>query len=439
MVRSTFKGGIHVHDAKKISMDKPINLLLPKGNLVYLTSQHIGAPAKPLVSKGERVLQGQKIAESSDYVSSNIISSVSGRVKAIEKRSNLLGDMVEAIVIENDDKYESVEGYGQERDYLNLSKNEIREIIKEAGIVGLGGAGFPTHVKLTPKNDDEIEYIIVNGAECEPYLTSDYRTMIEGADKLVEGLKIILKLFDNAKGIIAIEDNKPKAIEKIKKLTAKESRIELKILKTKYPQGAERQLIYVVTGRKINSSMLPAEAACIVDNVGTVVSIYMAVSQNIPLISRVITVSGDAVANPQNFRVLIGTDLREVIDGAGGFISQPEKVVSGGPMMGTALYDLNIPTTKQTNAILVFLNDEADLDERPCISCGRCIESCPSRLLVKELAELASRIDEKGFIKLNGMECCGCGSCTYICPADRNLSQRIMGTRNRILKSKRSI
>ncbi len=436
MLRSTFKGGVHIHDGKKMSMDKATTVLLPKGNLVFSMSQHIGAPAKPIVSKGDQVLLGQKIGQASGYISSNIISSVSGIVKAIEKRLMVSGDMVESVVIENDNKYKSVEGYGENRDYSNLSKAEIRDIIKEAGIVGLGGAGFPTHVKLTPK-DDAIDYIIVNGAECEPYLTSDYRIMMEEPEKLVKGLKIILGLFDKAKGIIAIEENKPEAISKIEEIIANEPRIEVKALKTKYPQGAERQLIYVTTGRKINSSMLPADVACIVDNVGTVLSIFKAVAENKPLTSRIVTVSGDAVANPQNIKVLVGTEFTQVLEAAGGFIGQPEKVISGGPMMGTALFNLKVPVTKLSNALLGFLEDEADVEETPCIACGRCYQVCPGRLLVKDVAKLAAKSDDEAFIKLNGMECCACGCCTYICPAKRNLAQRIFATRNRILAKKK--
>ncbi len=438
MQKFKFKGGIHIYDGKKMSRDKPISTLLPEGDLVFPMSQHIGAPAKPIVSKGDRVLQGQRIAQASGYVSSHIFSSVSGTVKAIEKRLTVSGDLVDSIVIENDNLYEKVQAFGEKRDYSNLGKDEIRDMIEEAGIVGLGGAGFPVHVKLTPKEDEKIEYIIVNGAECEPYLTSDYRLMMEEPEKLIEGLKIVLSLFENAKGIIAIEENKPDAIKKIEELIADEARIEVKVLETKYPQGAERQLIYVTTGRKINSSMLPLDAGCIVNNVGTTIAIYKAIAENIPLISRVVTVSGDAVANPQNFRVLTGTEYGQIIEAAGGFTSPPEKVISGGPMMGTAMFDLKVPATKLTNAVLAFIKDEANVEETPCISCGRCYEVCPGRLLVKNVAELAERSDEESFIKLNGMECCGCGTCSYVCPAKRSLAQRIMGTRNRILAKQKS-
>ena len=305
----TFIGGVHPYEGKELSEDKPIQVIQPKGELVFPLSQHIGAPAKPLVAKGDQVLVGQKIAEAGGFISANVICSVSGTVKAIEPRLVANGSMVSSIIVENDGEYKAVEGFGVPRDYTELSKQEIRDIVKEAGIVGLGGAGFPTNVKLTPKDENAIDYVIVNAAECEPYLTSDYRVMMEQPEKLVGGLKVILKLFDKAKGVIGIEENKPQAIEKLTALVKDEPRIEVCPLKTKYPQGGERFLIYAVTGgREINSTMLPADAGCIVDNVDTVVSIYNAVCENIPLIRRIITVTGDAVANPQNFEVRLGTN-----------------------------------------------------------------------------------------------------------------------------------
>ena len=266
---ATFKGGIHPYEGKELSENKPIQVLLPKGELVFPMSQHIGAPAKPLVAKGDRVLAGQKIGEAGGFISANVICSVSGTVKAIEPRRMVNGAMVPSIIVENDGEYETVEGVGEDRDPSTLSKEEIRSIVKEAGIVGLGGAGFPTHVKLTPKDENAIDYVIVNGAECEPYLTSDYRMLIEEPEKIVGGLKVILQLFDNAKGVIAIENNKPEAIKKLTEMVKDEPKITVCPLLTKYPQGGERSIIYAVTGRKVNSSMLPADAGCIVDNVDT--------------------------------------------------------------------------------------------------------------------------------------------------------------------------
>ena len=300
MGQSTFRGGTHPYEGKELSMDDPIQVMLPKEELVFSMSQHIGAPATPVVSVGDTVKMGQIIGEASGFISANIVSSVSGEVKAIEPRLLSSGAKATCVVIANDGKYEPIEGLGTDRDYTQLSKEEIRQIIKDAGIVGMGGAGFPTNVKVTPKNEEDIDYVIVNGAECEPYLTSDYRLMLEKPEEIVQGLKVVVSLFPKAKGVIAIEDNKPEAIAKLQYLTEDDPQLEVKVLKTKYPQGAERQIIYVVTGRKINSKMLPADAGCIVDNVQTICAIYQAVCKCTPSMSRVVTLTGDAMAHPQN-------------------------------------------------------------------------------------------------------------------------------------------
>ena len=257
----TFKGGVHPHDGKEFSKDKPICELLPKGELVFPVSQHIGAPASPIVAVGDFVLRGQKIAEAGGFVSAPIYSSVSGKVKAIQPRRGAVGDMVNSIIIENDGEMKEVE-FTLVEDVTALSKEEIIAKVKEAGVVGMGGAGFPTHVKLSPKEPGKIEYIIANCAECEPYLTADYRRMLENPKELIEGMRIVLQLFDNAKGLFGIEDNKPDCIAKMQELTKNEPRMEVCPLKTKYPQGGERQLIYATTGRAINSAMLPADAGC---------------------------------------------------------------------------------------------------------------------------------------------------------------------------------
>ena len=290
MAKLTFRGGVHPYDGKDLSKDKPMKTIVPKGEMVYPLSQHIGAPAVPLVKKGDKVLAGQKIAEAGGFVSAPIYATVSGTVKIIEPRRVVTGDMVNSIVIDNDGLLEEVEYIPHEPEKLN--KKEIIDLIKEAGVVGMGGAGFPTHVKLSPKEPDKIEYVIANCAECEPYLTSDYRRMLEEPQKLIDGMKIILRLFDNAQGILAVEDNKQDCIELLTRLTEGESKITVAPLKTKYPQGAERQLIYATTGRAINSSMLPADAGCVVDNVDTIVAVYHAVAEGKPLMNRIVTVTG---------------------------------------------------------------------------------------------------------------------------------------------------
>lgn len=429
MAKLTFVGGIHPFDGKSLTKKKRIKDILPTGDLVYPLSQHIGAPAKAVVKKGDHVLAGQMLAESGGFVSAPILSSVSGTVKAIEPRRVVTGDLVMSIVVENDGKYEDV-GFAPRANVDKLSKQEILDLIRDAGIVGMGGAGFPTHVKLSPKDPDGIHYVIANCAECEPYLTSDYRRMVEEPMKLVEGLKIILRLFDNAKGIIAVEDNKSDCIETLTKLTKDEPYISVKTLKTKYPQGGERQLIYAVTGRKVNASMLPADVGCIVNNVDTIVAVYHAVAEGRPLIERIVTVTGDAVKSPRNFRVKIGTSYQDILEQAGGFGVTPEKIICGGPMMGFGMFQLDVPTTKTSTALLAFQRDDVSRAKpTACINCGRCVEVCPGRVVPSKLADYAEHFDEEAFLENYGMECCECGCCSYVCPAKRPLTQEIKSMR----------
>ncbi len=435
---ATFKGGVHPYEGKELSENKPTQILMPKGDMVYPMSQHIGAPATPLVKKGDKVLAGQKIGEASGFISANVICSVSGTVKAVEPRRVASGAMVNSVVVENDGEYQRVDGMGTDRDPLKLSKQEIRDIVKEAGIVGLGGAGFPTHVKLTPKDENAIEYVLVNAAECEPYLTSDYRMVLEEPEKLIGGLKVMLQLFEKAKGVIGIENNKPEAIKKIQEMVKDEPRIEVCELQTKYPQGGERSLINAITGRKVNSSMLPADAGCIVDNVDTVIAIYMAVCKTTPLMRRIVTVTGDAIANPQNYNVKIGTNFQELIEAAGGFKSEPEKLIAGGPMMGMALFGLDIPVTKTNSALLCMTKDEVAANEpTPCIRCGKCVSVCPSHIVPVMMMKAALKGDCEKFEKLNGMECVECGSCAFICPAKRPLTQAFKEMRKTVAANRR--
>ncbi len=437
MAKLTFKGGIHPYDGKELSKDKPIKAVLPKGDLVYPLSQHIGAPARPIVAKGDHVLTGQKIAEAGGFVSAPVYATVSGTVKAIEPRRVVTGDNVMSIVIENDGQYDEV-AYPKAKPLAEMTREEIIERIKEAGIVGMGGAGFPTYIKLSPKEPEKIDYVIANCAECEPYLTSDYRRMLEEPEKLVDGMKVYLKLFENARGILAVEDNKPDCIELLKGVARDESRISVKALKTKYPQGAERQIIYAATGRAINSSMLPADAGCVVNNVDTIVAVYHAVYEGKPLMNRIVTVTGDAVADPRNFIVRIGTNYHELIEEAGGFKKDPVKIISGGPMMGFGIFDLDVPTTKTASALLCLTEvDVSRMEPGPCINCGRCVEACPSRLIPSKLADYAEHYEEEAFLSHDGLECCECGCCSFVCPAKRSLTQSIKSMRKMQLAKKK--
>ena len=303
---------------------------------------------------------------------------------------------------------------------------------------GMGGAGFPTQVKLAPKEPEKIDHILVNGAECEPYLTSDYRRMLDDSEKLIEGLRVMLKLFDNAKGYICIEDNKPDCIAKLKEMVKDIPRIEVAELMTKYPQGGERFLIKAVTDREINSAMLPADAGCVVDNVDTVIAVYEAVILGKPVMDRIVTVTGQGIKNPQNFDVLSGTDMAELIEAAGGLTDNVSKVISGGPMMGFAIFGLDVPTTKTTSSLLCLGKDEvAEFEPLACISCGRCVEACPEKLIPSRLAKFSEHGQKDEFERWHGLECIECGSCSYVCPSRRQVAQSVKTMKKLVLADKR--
>lgn len=426
----TFKGGVHPYDGKERTKDIPVKKIFPKGEVVIPISQHIGAGAIPVVEIGERVLKGQLIAKADGFISANVHASVSGEVIKIEPRMVASGNKVLSVVIDNDEQYEEMKYETKDAPW---DKEYIREAVKDCGIVGLGGACFPTYVKLTPKDDALIDYVIVNAAECEPYITADYRRLVEQPKEVIEGLKIMLKLFENAKGVIAVENNKPDVIEHLKELTKEEDKIEVAELKTKYPQGSERHIIAAVTGRKINSKKLPADAGCIVDNVDTVYNIYRAVKYHRPLIERIVTVSGDGVNEPGNFLVPFGTSHVQLAEEAGGIDERTEKLLSGGPMMGQAMFILDVPVMKGSSALLAFLHDDvAHATQTNCLNCGKCAQVCPEGLICAKLAQAADADDMELFVKMYGMECIECGTCNYNCPANRNITQSVRTMKRKV-------
>ncbi len=443
-MKTTFRGGAHPKERKDLSENAALRVFDAKGEMVFPLGQHIGKPAKPVVKRGDPVLVGQRIAEADGFVSAHIISSCSGKVKAIEKRRTISGAMLECVVIENDGLYTMAEGIGEKHDISGITKEEILSLVKEAGIVGLGGAGFPTAVKLAPREPDKIKYVIANGVECEPYLTCNDQLMQLKAAEIVEGLEITLKLFPNAVGVIGIERNKPKAIEAMRKACQGKEKISVLDLPTKYPQGGERSLIQVVAGVDFPTSKLPADVGCIVDNVGTLYAIYRAVVYHEPLFSHVMTVSGDAVKNPANLIVRDGTSFREIMEECGGLKEGVtlKKALVGGPMMGLTLSSLDIPIHKTTNGLLLLSQDENEIAEAQmtaCLHCGRCTTVCPQGLMPQMMAEAAERGNlERYEKKLYGLECIACGTCTYICPAKRPLTQVFKQVKSEILAARRA-
>lgn len=425
----TFHGGIHPGDHKEATNKKEIVNLTPPSELIFPLSQHIGAPAKPCVNIGDTVCMGQKIAEADGFVSANIHSSVSGTVKAIEKRLHPNGLPTMSIVIENDGldtEAAPIEGYGE--DYENKSPKEIINIIKEAGIVGMGGATFPTHVKLSVPDEAKIDYVIINGAECEPYLTSDHRAMLETPNEIIGGLLVLMHIFGLKDGYIGVENNKTDAIAVLKKEAAlvKDKNIHIVTLKTKYPQGAEKQLINAVCGRKMAPGTLPWQVGCIVNNIDTCASTYRAVVKGTPLTTRIVTLGGSALINPMNYKVRIGTPFAYVVEQSGGLSEPAEKVLMGGPMMGLSVPNMDVPVIKGTSGILALPSKEAKLDkESPCIRCAKCVYVCPMSLQPNLLDSAARLHDIDKLKKLNVTDCIECGSCAFVCPSKRRQVQQI--------------
>lgn len=421
-MRNMFKGGVAVPHYKNTAGCSTVKMGVPEKVVIPMV-QHIGAPCEPVVKKGDNVKVGQVIGSSDKYVSSPIHSSVSGVVSDISPRLYPGGVSVMTVEIKTDGKQEIHESVTPPR-YSN--KKEFLEIIRQSGLVGLGGAGFPAHVKLSPPPDKPVDTLIINGAECEPFITSDYRHIIENSDSIIEGIKMLIDVLEVKHVWIGIEDNKPEAIKLLSGITDEDSTIDVVKLKSRYPQGAEKMLIYAITGRKVPSGKLPADVGVIVMNVNSVSFISQHMKTGMPLIKKIVTVDGSAVKNPSNVEVLIGTPLEDVFNFTGGFKSEPRKVLMGGPMMGIAQFSLQAPVLKHTNALLAF--DEADAKvppESPCIRCGKCVSACPMNLLPLSLNfnVLKGNMDELHNLHIN--DCIECGSCSYVCPSKRHLVQSI--------------
>ena len=434
----TFKGGQHPNDCKEITKDKKIVDLTPSKIMVYPMSQHIGAPCDPIVAVGDYVCMGQKIGESKAFVSAPIHSTVSGKVVAVEKRLHPNGTKVMSVVVENDFEDKLFEGVGVEHDITKLTAKEKIEIIKECGVVGLGGATFPTHIKLSPPPDKKIDCCIINGAECEPYLTSDYRVMLETPVLVFEGLKQIMSILGVEKGYIGIENNKPEAIDIMKKISANYKNIEICALKTKYPQGSEKHLIKAITGREVPSGKLPADAGVVVNNIDTCTAVYNAIKFRQPVFSRIVTVSGKAVQNPGNYRVRIGTGFDDILSVAQADLEKTVKVLMGGPMMGMAQSSLNVPAIKGTSALLALTKEECHLDEEICCArCGKCVTHCPMGLMPVQLNAYAKIDDFETLKKYNVMDCIECGVCSFTCPCGNHITQRIKLAKRKIAASQK--
>lgn len=443
-MRKTFRGGVHPAYHKELSREQALRPFEAKGEMVYPLAHHIGKPAVAVVRKNDPVLVGQRIAEADGFVSAHIFSACSGKVKAIEKRRTLTGSMLECIVIENDGLYAKAEGFGEREDTDRLTNPQIVERVREAGIIGLGGAGFPTHVKLSPKAPEAIRYVIANGAECEPYLTCNDQLMRVKSDAIVEGLELMLRLFPNAHGVVAIEDNKPVAIAAMTQAAQGHGRIRIHAMKTKYPQGGEKSLISAIAGRDYPARMLPADVGCIVENVGTIYAIQRAVVFREPLYTHCFTLTGDAVKNPGNYMVPDGASFAELLAYSGGLRDgvTVKKALAGGPMMGIAMASLDVPIQKMNNGLTLLQDDAVETAENQmthCLRCGRCTTVCPLGLMPQLMSDaILSRDLDRYEKKLYGLECMQCGSCTYICPAKRPLTQMFKQAKGEIMARKRA-
>ncbi len=422
----SFRGGAHPHDEKEWSSDMPIQDAPLPSRVVIPLQQHIGAPPEIIVEKGQSVKKGQPLAKTSKFVSVPVHASISGTVSAIEPLPHPLGTNLLSVVIDGDGEDAWYTEPALEKKYLNITPDDMRKRIQKAGLAGMGGAAFPTHVKLSPPPEKPINTLILNGVECEPYLTSDFRIMLEQPDQLLAGLKILMKILGVKRAAIGIEKNKPQAIKLLREKTLKNRNITVISLPVKYPQGAEKQLIYAVTGREVPSGGLPMDVGCLVQNVGTAVAVYEAVAMKKPCIDRIVSVTGPGIRVPRNVRARIGTAFKDLIDFCGGYTQKAVKLINGGPMMGISQITDDVPVIKGTSGILCLDDRSAAFpDESPCISCARCVDVCPMNLVPSHLASLVEHERLEMAKKTGLLDCIECGTCSFVCPAKRNLVQYI--------------
>ena len=424
-MKQSFYGGVHPNDRKELARHKEVAPLsaAPK-QVVIAMAMHVGAPCKPIVAVGDQVKVGQKIGEIAG-LGAPIHASVSGVVKAVEPRPYVGGGKVMSVVIENDfqDTWGSV--LTPHPDYSKLSCEEIVEIVKEAGITGMGGAGFPTHVKIS-SGVGKVDTLILNGAECEPYITADHRLMLEQGERVIGGVRILMQAFGLKNAVIGVEANKEDAIEHLKALVGGKNDVQVESLRTRYPQGAEKVLVQACTGRRIGPGKLPSDVGCLVMNVTSIAFLSRYLKTGMPLVSKRITVDGSAVMEPKNVIVPLGTPIEKVIEFCGGYRGDPAKILMGGPMMGLALDSDALPVLKQNNAILAFQEQDAVLPApTACIHCGRCVEGCPMHLMPPEISRAVITKDIDQLQKLGVMTCMECGTCAYNCPAGRQIVQNI--------------
>lgn len=440
MSSTVFRGGVHPDYHKEITATMAVTKMKVPEKVVIPLQQHIGAPCEPLesIEVGSQVKKGQKIAESKGFVSAPIHASVSGTITAIGPYNHPLGRPVQAVSIESDGEDIWDEQIKPAGDLEKLTPEQIRKIVREAGIVGLGGATFPAHVKLSPPPEKKIDIVIINGAECEPYLTADHRVMLENPEEIIFGLKVMIKALGAEKGVIGIEDNKSDAIRVMEQVISENDNISIARLHTKYPQGAEKMLIQVTTGRKVPAGGLPLDIGVVNHNVGTAVAITNAIREGKPLIERVLTVTGAGVNRPANLLVRVGTLVSEVLDSCGGLNDSTLKLIIGGPMMGLAQPSADIPVIKGTSGILALTDQDVYLAESsPCIRCAKCVDACPILLLPTAIAQAAEHELFKRAEKLHAVDCFECGCCSYVCPSKIPLTQWIRIAKAEILKAKK--